>query len=511
MTQLETSMKKRITTLEEENLRLKEQVAYLRKHAFGRKTEKTAVVCEDQLSLFDEAEQQIKKNVPEPEIQIIKEHKRKKYSGQKKELLENLPHEKKVITLPEDKRICNRCQSKLVSMGEEFIRSELEYIPAKVKVIDIYRETFECRTCRKNEHFSIEKPQVPACVLPHSIATPSAIAHTMRQKYEYAVPLYRQEKQWQQLGIKLNRATLANWIVLAAQEWLLPIIKKMHEYLLQEKVIHADETPVQVMGEKGRKNTAKSYMWLYSSGKYDPLHNIRIFEYQPGRKGDYAQNFLKGYNGYLHTDAYVGYEKVENIKHCLCWAHARRYFVDAIPSDTDDLSGTIAQESIKQINKLFAIEKILIEESIQNRQKERLQQEKPLLEAYWSYLEINKDKILPKSKLGKAINYALNNQQKLQTYLEDGQCDISNNLAENSIRPFTIGRKNWLFSGSPKGAKASAAAYSIIETCKANKIDAYKYLEYIFKKLPNQPIIHNPALIENYLPWSDEIKNNCSQ
>lgn len=149
MTQLEASMKKRITTLEEENLRFKEQVDYLRKHAFGRKTEKTAVVCEDQLSLFDEAEQQIKKNVPKPEIQIIKEHKRKKYSGQKKELLENLPHEKKVITLTEDKRICNRCQSKLVSMGEEFIRSELEYIPAKVKVIDIYRETFECRTCRK--------------------------------------------------------------------------------------------------------------------------------------------------------------------------------------------------------------------------------------------------------------------------------------------------------------------------------------------------------------------------
>ncbi len=217
-------------------------------------------------------------------------------------------------------------------------------------------------------------------------------------------------------------------------------------------------------------------MWLYSSGKYDPIHNIRIFEYQPGRKGDYAQNFLQGYNGYLHTDAYVGYEKVENIKHCLCWAHARRYFVEAIPSDTDELSGTIAQESIKQINKLFAIEKLLIKEPIQNRQKERLQQEKPLLEAYWSYLKINKNKILPKSKLGKAINYALNNQQKLQTYLENGHCDISNNLAENSIRPFTIGRKNWLFSGSPKGAKASAAVYSIIETCKANKIDTYKYI-----------------------------------
>ena len=507
MTQLELSMKNRITALEEENVHLKEQITYLQKYIFGRKTEKTAAVFDGQLSLFDEAEQETRKNVPE--VQTVKEHTRKKYPGQKKELLENLPHEKKVFTLEENERICKRCGDKLVPMGEEFIRSELEYIPAKIKVIDLYRQTFECRNCRKSAHFSIEKPEIPPAVLAHSMATPSAIAHTMIQKYAYAVPLYRQEKQWQQLGVKISRATLANWIILAAEEWLTPVIKKLHEYLLEETVIHADETPVQVLNEQGRKNTAKSYMWLYSSGKYEPVHNIRIFEYQPGRKGDYAREFLNGFKKYLHTDAYAGYEKVEGTIHCLCWSHVRRYFVEAVPSDIEDISCTIAKEGIIQINELFKIEKELAGFTHEKRKEERLLQEKPLLQAFWSWLETNRNKVLPKSKIGRAINYACANQNNLQTYLKDGRCDISNNLAENSIRPFTVGRKNWLFSGSPKGARASAAVYSIIETCKANKIDAYKYLIYLFKYLPTLPLIRDPGLIDGYLPWSTDIQNNC--
>ena len=507
MTQLEHSMKNRITALEEENVHLKEQITYLRKYIFGRKTEKTAAVFDGQLSLFNEAEQETRKNVAE--VQTVKEHTRKKYPGQKKELLENLPHEKKVFTLEENERICKRCGDKLVPMGEEFIRSELEYIPAKIKVIDLYRQTFECRNCRKNEHFSIEKPDIPPAVLAHSMATPSAIAHTMIQKYAYAVPLYRQEKQWQQLGIKISRATLANWIILAAGQWLAPVVKKLHEYLLEETVIHADETPVQVLNEQGRKNTAKSYMWLYSSGKYEPAHNIRIFEYQPGRKGDYAREFLNGFKKYLHTDAYAGYEKVEGTIHCLCWSHVRRYFVEAVPPDIDDISCTIAKEGITQINKFFKIEKKLAGFAHEKRKEERLLQEKPLLRAFWSWIETNRNKVLPKSKIGRAINYAYLNQNNLQTYLEDGRCDISNNLAENSIRPFTVGRKNWLFSGSPKGARASAAVYSIIETCKANKIDAYKYLIYLFEYLPTLPLIRDPELIDGYLPWSADIQNNC--
>ena len=250
-------------------------------------------------------------------------------------------------------------------------------------------------------------------------------------------------------------------------------------------------------------------MWLYSSGKYEPVHNIRIFEYQPGRKGDYAREFLNGFKKYLHTDAYAGYEKVEETIHCLCWSHVRRYFVEAVPPDIEDISCTIAKEGIIQINELFKIEKELAGFTHEKRKEERLLQEKPLLQAFWSWLETNKNKVLPKSKLGRAINYACVNQNNLQTYLKDGRCDISNNLAENSIRPFTVGRKNWLFSGSPKGARASAAVYSIIETCKANKIDAYKYLIYLFKYLPTLPLIRDPELIDGYLPWNADIQNNC--
>lgn len=394
-------------------------------------------------------------------------------------------------------------------MGEELIRTEVQFIPAQVKVIDLYRETFECRECRKEQHFSIEKPEMPNLVLAHSMASASSVAHVMMQKYSYALPLYRQEKEWQDLGIKLSRATLANWVIIAARDWLLPILKRMHEELLKELYIHSDETPVQVLNEKGRKNSAKSYMWLYASGKYKPKHNIRIFEYQPGRSGSYAKEFLKGFKGYLHTDAYSGYEKVEEVKHCLCWSHARRYFVDALPSDLKDLAGTLGKEGIEKINQLFKIEKKLDAFSPEKRQKERLLQEKPLLQAFWSWIETNKGKVLPKSKLSQAMNYASANRKGLEAYLEDGRCNISNNLAENSIRPFIVGRKNWLFSGNPKGAEASAAVYSIIETCKANEIDANKYLIYLFEHLPNLPFLRQPELLDDYLPWSPEVPNNC--
>ena len=341
------------------------------------------------------------------------------------------------------------------------------------------------------------------------MASASSIAHIMLQKYFYAVPLSRQEKEWLTLGVKLSRGTMANWIILAARDWLLPVVDSLKDELLRETCLHADETPVQVLGEKGRKNTTKSYMWLYTSGKYEPLHKIRLFDYQPSRSGSCAKEYLEGFHGFLHTDAYVGYEKVQDVTRCLCWAHARRYFVDAIAPGVDDLSGSLAKEGIGQINKLFAIEQELAELSPGKRQEARLQREKPLLQAFWSWIETQKGNVLPKSKLCQAMNYAAANRKGLEGYLQDGRCNISNNLAEGSIRPFTIGRKNWLFSGSPKGATASAAIYSLMETCKANEIDPYKYLIYLLEHLPNEPFQRQPEILQKYLPWSLEIINHC--
>ena len=367
---------------------------------------------------------------------------RKKQKDHTAELLAKFPHEERLITLPEEERICKRCGTALTSMGKEKIRTEIEFIPAKVKVIDYYRESFQCLACRKEAHFSIEKPAMPQPVIAKSIASPSSVAHVMVQKYQQSMPLYRQEREWKEIGIPLSRATLANWVIRPAEDWLMPLVSRLQQDLLQQDVIHADETPVQVHKEKGRKNPAKSYMWVFSSGEFEQAHPIRLYEYQPGRSGSYAEDFLKGFNGILQTDGYNGYQKVPCQAHALCWVHARRYFVEAIPPDLpkEDLLGSICKEAIERINELFAIDK---------------------------------------------------------------------GLAERAIRIFTIGRKNWLFSDSPKGAQASAAIYSIIETAKANGLNPFEYLKCLLEHLPNADIQRHPEHLDDVLPWNKTIQQNC--
>lgn len=266
------------------------------------------------------------------------------------------------------------------------------------------------------------------------------------------------------------------------------------------------------MNEEDRKNTTDSYMWVYSTGQYSK-NQIRIFEYQPGRSGKYPQKFLHGFQGYLHTDAYAGYKKVPEITRCMCWSHVRRNFVDSLPKDIQSPEVTLPSQGIEFCNKLFEIEDTLESQTSEKRKAERLKQERPVLEAFWTWVESARTsgRILPKSKLSDALNYAHNHKEDLMNYLEDGECSISNNLAENSIRPFTVGRKNWLFSGSPMGAAASAAVYSIVETAKVNNLNPYKYLYFIFSELPGAPIGQYPELLEDYLPWSPEVQAACKQ
>lgn len=503
-----TALENRISELEQENKHLHDTVEYLTRKLFGRSSEKTSALSLGQLSFFDEAEIEADPKATEPDLKEVQAYRRKKFKGQKAELLKDIPHDKRLCTLAEEDRFCEACGTTLLSVGEEFIRTEIEFIPAKVRVIDYYRETFECRTCRKNGEPYMEKSPTPYPVIQHSMASPSTVAWVMHQKFVNALPLYRQEKEWQSLGVNLSRATMANWIIASSRDWLMPLVDLMHKKLLQEKYLHADETTVQVMNEEGRKNTTDSYMWVYSTGEHCK-YSIRIFEYQPGRSGKYPQKFLKGFEGYLHTDAYSGYNKIPGITRCLCWTHLRRNFVDALPKDIKSPEATIPSQGIAYCNKLFEIEKTLEGLSMEQRKLERLKQERPVLDAFWSWIDFNKGKVLPKSKLSEALNYAINQKEDLMNYLLDGNCSISNNLAENSIRPFTIGRKNWLFSGSPKGAAASATVYSIIESAKANGLNPYKYLYFIFSELPGVQFGQNPEFLEDYLPWSLDVQQTC--
>jgi transposase len=478
--QLET----RIMELEDENKRLHETVAYLTRKLYGSSSEKTSTLgIKDQMSLFNEAEIEMQENAPEPTLEDVISYRKKKFKGQREELLKDLPREKRFCTLVEEDRFCDRCNSELHSIGEEFVRTEIEFIPAKVRVIDYYRETFECRSCRKKGEPYIEKAPMPYPVIQHSYASPSTVAWVIHQKYEMAIPLYRQEKEWEALGVKLSRATMSKWIMASYRDWLSPVINLLHQKLLEEEYLHCDETPIQVLQEPGRKNTTDSYMWVYSTGKYSK-YPIRLFEYQPGRGGKYPEAFLKGFRGYLHTDAYAGYNKVAGVTQCFCFSHLRRKFVDALPKDVKSPEITIPAKAIEYINKLFKIEQNLEKLSAYERKDQRLKQEKPVLEAFWSWAKDTSPKVLPKSKLGEAFKYAFNHEEGFMAYLEDGNCSISNNLSENSIRPFTIGRKNWLFSGSPKGATASAGVYTLIETAKANGLNPTKYIEFILSDIP---------------------------
>lgn len=501
-------LEKRIGELELENKRLQGTVEYLTRKLFGKSSEKTSSLDLGQMSLFDEAEFVADPAAQEPDLKEIQGYRRKKFKGQRMELLKDIPHDKRLCTLDAQDCFCEECSTALVSVGEEFIRTEIEFIPAKVRAIDYYRETFECRTCRKNGKPYMEKSPMPYPVIQHSMASPSTVAWIMHQKFVNALPLYRQEKEWRTLGVNLSRATMANWIQAASRDWLAPLVERMHQKLLQENHLHADETTVQVMNEAGRKNTTDSYMWVYSSGQHSQ-HPIRIFEYQPGRSGKYPQKFLKGFIGYLHSDAYAGYTKIPGITRCLCWTHLRRKFVDALPKDIHSPEATLPSRGIAFCNKLFEIEKELEDLSSEQRKLERLEREKSVLEAFWAWIDSFRDKVLPKSKLGEAFTYALNHKEEFMNYLQDGNCSISNNLAENSIRPFTIGRKNWLFSGSPKGASASAAVYSIIESAKANGLNPFKYLQFIFSQLPGVQFGRHPEFLEDYLPWSPEVQEAC--
>lgn len=499
------ALKKENESLKNENALLKEEVEYLKKKLFGTKSETSRSLGIEQLSLFDEAEREC-----EPELleEISYKRRKKKYKDQLKLKLESLPREEVILTLDEDERICPQCGHKLNRVGKEHVRSEIQFIPARLVVKDIYRETFECRNCKKEGNIMMVKPGIPAPVIPHSYASAESVAHIMKEKYVNGVPLYRQEAEWKRLGLELSRATMANWIIISSKEYLIPLKERMHEILLQGHYVHCDETPIQVLNELGKKNTDTSYMWVYANIKESETP-IRIFEYKPTRAECNAQKILEGFSGYVITDGYAGYNQLQRVTNVYCWAHARRKFVESIPAKTENINETLAKQGLDKIGKLFGIEKDIETLDSEEKIKKRQELSKPILEEFFKWCKENRNQVSRGSKISKAIEYALNHQKGLSEYIHDGRLPMTNSLDERTIRPFTTGRKNWLFSASTKGADASAAAYSIIETAKANGLDPYKYLTFIFSYLPSQDLVKNPEKLDEFLPWSETVKAYC--
>lgn len=351
------------------------------------------------------------------------------------------------------------------------------------------------------------KAAITEPVIPHSYASPESVAHVMKEKFINGVPLYRQEQEWKRLGLELSRATMANWVIAASKEWLIALKERMHSILIQENYVHADETTIQVLNEPDRKNTSKSYMWVYASIK-ESNQPIRIFDYSPTRAGYNPKVFLKGFKGSVITDAYEGYNNLENVTNVYCWAHARRKFSDSISKDMKDVDSTLPGEALKKISKLFKIEKEIENKSPQEKAVIRQKEAKILLEDFFSWCHNNQDKVLTGSKTAKGFQYVINHREGLSEYINDGHLPMTNSLDERTIRMFAVGRKNWLFCASTKGAEASAAVYSIIETAKANNLDSYKYLSYIFQYLPGYDITDCDKL-DKFMPWNEKIQMNC--
>lgn len=469
---------------------------------FGRKSETT----KDQLTIFNEAEELADQKIAEPTIEVAT-YKRKK-RGPNRIDLSNLPVETIHYRLKQEELKCQACGKELHEMSTE-IRRELEIIPAQVKVLEHVHHIYACRNCEKNNiKTEIVTAQAPKPAFAGSIASSGTVAHIISQKYVEGLPLYRQEKSLKRLGIELSRQNMANWMVKAAESWLSPLYEKLKKELLQQKILHADETELQVLKEPGRSAVSKSYLWLYRTGKTSPP--IVLFDYQTTRAGKHPARFLADFEGYLHVDGYPGYHKLTGITLVGCWAHARRKFDEALkvlPADQKQ-ADVPAKEGLKMIGDLFMLERKFKDLDPQECYRLRQEKSRPLVDQFNEWLVFQRPRVLPKSTFGKAISYCLNQHQKLQGFLLDGRLEIDNNRAERSIKPFVIGRKNWLFANTPRGARASAIIYSIVETAKENGLSPYAYLKYLFDRLPNIDIT-DQAELDKLLPWAAELPQFC--
>lgn len=498
---------KREEVLIQERDNLKDEISLLRKKLFGSSSEKRVIDFPGQLNLFNEAELEQDPSIAQTEelAAILPEEtpKKRKTRATDAERFKGIPVIKKYIDIPEEDKTCPVCSTPLVKIGEEFVRRELVFIPAKLKVVEIYSFNYSCPECSKRDIPVIKKGKDGKPHMLYGMASAGTVAWVMYQKFCNSLPYCRQEKDWKQYGAAITRATMANWVIRNSEAFFRPMYEYFHRKLLERNFLMADETPLQVLHEEGRRAQTKSYMWLFRSGE-DGGIPIILYKYSPTRAGDNAVEFLQEFNGYLMCDGYSGYNKVSNAKRTACWAHIRRYLTDAIPKGKQLDYTQPSVQGMMYINQLFHLEDVIKAEhsSFDAIKKARLEKEKPIVEGFLSWLD--KQNPVRGSRMDKAVTYIQNRRDYLMTYLEDGRCSFSNNLSENAIRPFTVGRKNWLFCDTPHGAQASAIVYTMVEMAKANGVNVYHYLTYLLEKLPDDSMSDNE--LDQLAPWNEKVK-----
>lgn len=469
-------------------LQLEDALKQQRQKLFGASSEKISAV---QYGLFNEAEAIEEAVEPEENlVTTVASHTRQKKP--RVSIPDDYPREEIIYDLDESDKTCPHDGTELKIIGSDD-HEQLDIIPAQVKVIRHKRLKYACPCC--HQHIATaKKPKQP---IEKSIASPGLLAFVATQKYCDALPLYRQSEIFKRLGIQLDRSNLANWMIKSG-ELVQPLINLLQDHLLARSLVHMDETTVQVLNEPDKKAQSKSYMWLMASFTHQP---ITLFHYAPTRSQQVPIDLLDSSVNALMIDGYEWYQKAcdhYTIKRLGCWAHARRKFIDAQKLQPRGKIGK-PDQALAFIQKLYAIEKQIKDEPPDQKYRIRQQQAKPIINKIEQWLQKSLPHVPPKTDLGKALVYLHNQWNRLIGYLDDGSYPIDNNLAENAIRPFAIGRKNWLFSNSQAGAKASANLYSLIQTAKANDLNPYDYLKQIFIALPNANTVDD---IECLLPWA---------
>ena len=494
-----------------------EELKLLRKKLFGSSTEHMSnpYVNSDQLTIYPFLGIEPEKE-PEPVeaeyIEIQGYTKSKKAKSTLKEQFSNIPVKQVFIdSLSDEDKLCPTCGTEMQPIGTEIIRREVIHVKPSMYMLEYVGTTYGCPVCKDTEDPQFVKDnKAPAALIKGSYTSPSLTSWVLYEKFAKSVPFYRLEKSLEELGAKISRTTMANWAIQCNSLYFKHLTDYFHRELLKRKYLMMDETPIQVLHEPGRTPESKSYVWLMRSGN-DGLPPIIYYRYAPTRSGDVALELTDGIQPgtYLMCDGFSGYNKLKDVRRCTCYAHIRRYFYEAVPAGHDRDITNPAVQGVMYCNKLFSYENKYAERHYKPEtiKKRRVKDEKPVIEAFLDWAD--KQVVTGNSKFSKALTYFKNRRNDLMTYLEDGHCSLSNNWSENSIRPVTVGRKNWLFSSSVDGAEASMNIYTIIEMAKLHGLNRQKYIEYILEHRPSAKMTDEELSL--LAPWNKDVQETCGK
>lgn len=513
MSRITSTLEAELAAVRAERDRLIEKIILANQRFYGCKSEK---VMPDQLSLFNEMEAAADDSAEPAFEEAVTEKKPRRRGGKRKVDYSSLEQVIVRHEIPEDERACPQCGSALSEFNVE-VTYTVRMVPAHLVAERHERAVYRCAECcvsnaaGSNTPSVIKRAKMPALPIKGSFATPSLISYVINGKYVNALPLYRMEYDFKCLGADISRQNMANWVMRTYELWLSRIHTRMKEKLLEGDIIHADETVIQVLKEPNRTAKQQSRMWLFCAPACD--NPLCVYEYHPTRSGEVAARFLKGWSGTLMTDGYQPYFKLgANIRNTACLVHVRRKFAEIVKVAGGDIkaeeAGSVALEARCKIDKMFAIDSNFDSMSAEDRRHERDIHLRPLMEEFYIWVQARKLEAVPGMALDAALTYALTYWPYVMNVLDDGRLELSNNLAERAIKPFVIGRRNFLFSDTPRGAEASAGIYSVVTTAKMNGLNPRKYIEWLLAIMPNAEDASDADFLDSLMPWSSSVPND---